>query len=364
MKISKRQSNGYIWISLIIIAIASLMPGEGGRQTYGLSRESAGQLTNCQYITESTVKTYTDQGMKCALFLEATDQYGIYRDEKQITLLQSKTTYSGRICELKCYTCATELSPFGQQICTSPDSLTEVTSGTNEGGATGGTSSDPGPSTVTITGEAPSGTVDYNNGDDWVSSKITIKNPTSDAISGIVSLEIDTEEEIASRSGFGQSFNCESKEDIQKTFTINPGTMESTTLTSTNLPKGNYIINVLSVNRCCKYGCDPVDPFEWGDLENKITLNLPGKYVPTYTCGNNGGQCKSSGDQSDLLSIGTCPTGESCYKEPDAGTLLGFNFSSISDWWNDRIGWQKIAIVLGGFFVVSLLFFVKDRQQV
>ena len=339
--IIKKQSNMYIWLALILIAVAALMPGQSGRETYG--RQSTINRGPCSSVSDpANFKEYADLGQKCGVFLQTTDQYGIFRDEKQITLEEAKTTYSGRTCEAVCYDCSTEGSPRGKQVCFS--SATQTSTG--------------------ITGEPATGTVIYSNGDDWVSAQITIKNTLSDPISGIISLEITTEEELAARKGFGPTFNCESKEDVQKTFAIDAGKTETTTLTSTDLPKGAYTINVISVSRCCKYGCDAVKPFGVGDLSNQITLKLPGKIIPTYTCGDNDGKCKSSKDDGDITVTGTCPQNQGCYKEPKEGKLFtGFSFGSVGDWWNDREGWQKVSIVVGAFFVVGLLIMLKDRQQ-
>ena len=341
MIIPKGKANLYIWIALIIIAIAALMPGQSGRQTYG--RQTQGGLGPCGIVTNNEyLKSYTDLGLKCGAFLQTTNQFGNLVDEKIITFQEAQTVYSGRTCDLKCYDCAVEGSPVGKQVCFS--STTQTSSG--------------------ITGAPPSGTVTYNNGDDWVSAQITIKNLLSDPISGIVSLEVTTEEEVTARKGFGPSFSCESKEDIQKTFAIDAGKTETTTLTSTDLPKGDYTINVISVNKCCKYGCDAVKPFGFGELSNQITLKLPGKITPTYTCGDKDGKCKSSQDDGDTKITGTCPQNQDCYKEPKEGKFFaGFSFGSVGDWWNDREGWQKVSIIVGVFFVIGLLLMWKDRQQ-
>lgn len=333
MTITKKQANTYLWIALIIIAVASLMPGQSGRQTYG--RQSQGGIGPCSAVADpSYVKGYSDIGLKCAPFL--------YDDGKQITFDQARTTYSTKLCDLKCYDCASEGSPLGKQVCFS--STTQTSTG--------------------ITGEPPAGTVTYSNGDDWVSAQITIKNTLSDPISGIISLEITTEEELAARKGFGPTFNCESKEDVQKTFSIDAGKTETTTLTSTDLPEGKYVVNVISADKCCKYGCEGIAPFRFGDASNQIILNLPGKTIPTYTCGEEEGQCKSSADDGDTKISGTCPTNQVCYSESKTVKFLaGFSFGSMGEWWNDRESWQKIAIVLGAFFVIALLLMFKDRRS-
>lgn len=344
MTITKKQTNVYIWIALLIIAIAALMPGQSGRQTYG--REARPIQGPCSTITSASFHSYTDQGMKCGVFLQKTDAAGIFIDEKKITLQEAVTTYANRYCDTGCYDCATEGSPVGKDVCFG-------TTGTTTTGTTIGSTA--------ITGAPPTGTVSYSNGDDWIAAQITIKNTLSDPISGMVSLEITTEEESQARKGFGQSFNCESKEDIQKLFTLDAGKIETTTLTSTNLPKGKYDVNVISLNRCCQYGCDPVAPFNWGDSSNQINLNLPGKITPTYTCGKNDGQCKSASDQGDSEISGTCPSNQKCYKEAKSD-FLGFSFGSVGEWWNDRESWQKIAIVVGGFFVIGLLMMLRGNK--
>ncbi len=341
MIIPKGKANMYIWIALIIIAFAALMPGQSGRETYG--RQSTINRGPCSSVGDpANFKDFSDMGQKCGVFLQTTDQFGNFVDEKMITTQEAQTTYSGRTCEAVCYDCSTEGSPRGQQVCFS--STTQTSS--------------------EITGAPPSGTVTYSNGDDWVSAQITIKNSLSDPVLGMVSLEVTTEEEAKARKGFGPSFSCESKEDIQKTFAIDAGKTETTTLTSTDLPKGDYTINVISVNKCCKYGCDAVKPFGFGDLSNQIILKLPGKTIPTYTCGENDGKCKSSQDDGDTKITGTCPQNQGCYKEPKEGKLFtGFSFGSVGEWWNDREGWQKVSIVVGAFFVIGLLIMFKDRQQ-
>lgn len=339
MKITNKQANTYLWIVLIVIALASLSPGQSGRQTYG--RQSQGGIGPCGSVADASyLKSYNDLGLKCGTFLSDNDQ--------MINIDAARTTYSSNTCELKCYDCANEPSlgnPTGpaRQVCFGLS--------TNQ-------------SSTGITGAPPSGTVVYNNGDDWVSATITIQNTLSDPISGIVSLEVTTPQEAQARKGFGPSFNCDAKEDIQKTFSLDAGKSETTILTSTDLPKGTYSINVISLNRCCKYGCDSVAPFKFGETKNQITLNLHGKSVPTYTCSDNGGKCKSASDQGDTNIAGTCPLNQQCYKSPSTSSFFtGFSFGSIGEWWNDRESWQKIAIVLGIFFVIGLLFMIKDRQS-
>lgn len=336
MALTKKQKNMLAWIAVIVVAAAILLPGDSGRETYG--RQAQGGKGICKALDESYLKSYTDLGLKCGYFTE---------DGKQITFQQAQTTYANQLCDLRCYDCAGTLTPVGAEICF---------------GKTNASSSQ---TDTAITGAPPTGTVTYSNGDDWVAAKITIKNTLSDPISGIVSLEVTTEDEAKERKGFGPSFTCESPEDIQKTFSIAAGKTETTTLTSTNLPKGAYSINVISVNRCCKYGCDSVSPFEFGDPKNQIILNLPGKTVPTYTCSKEGGKCKSSPDQGDTLISGTCPSGQACYDEPSIGKLFsGFGFGSFGEWWSDRSGWQQIAIVVGIFSIISLVVLLRDRQKI
>ena len=106
----------YIWLALILIAVAALMPGQSGRETYG--RQSTINRGPCSSVSDpANFKEYADLGQKCGVFLQTTDQYGIFRDEKQITLEEAKTTYSGRTCEAVCYDCSTEGSPRGKQVC-------------------------------------------------------------------------------------------------------------------------------------------------------------------------------------------------------------------------------------------------------
>lgn len=342
MIIPKGKANMYIWIILIVIAFASLMPGQSGREAYG--RQSSVGNGPCNSVSDSSYfKSYSDLGQKCGIYLQKTDEFGIFRDEKLITQQEAQSAYSGRYCDVACYDCATEISDRAKEVC-----FGQGTTAQSSG----------------ITGAPASGKVTYTNGDDWVSAQITIKNTLSDSIAGIISLEVTTEEEAASRKGFGPSFNCESKEDIQKTFAIDAGKTETTTLTSTNLPAGEYTINIISVNRCCKYGCEPVAPFELGDTSNKITLTLPGKKIPTYTCSDYDGKCKSSPDGGDIKTAGTCPSSQQCYSEPkESKFFAGFSFGSVGEWWADRESWQKIAIVVGAFFIISLLFMIKDRQS-
>ena len=343
MALTKKQKNLYVWIALIIVAVAVFLPGDSGRETYGRQAQG-GKSQTCGALGGDYLKGYTDLGLKCQYFLN---------DGKDITLQQAKTTYANTPCELKCYDCSGTLTELGYDVCFGKliNALGQKTSGET--------------TSATITGAPPKGTVSYTNGDDWIAAKITITNTLSDPISGLVSLEVTTEEEAKARKGFSPSSSCENPEDIQKTFSIAPGKSESTTLTSTNLQKGTYSVNVISINRCCKYGCDSVLPFEWGDPGNQITLKLPGKIVPTYTCSKEGGKCKSSPDQGDEKISGTCPGEQACYDEPSIGKIFsGFGFGSFGEWWSDREGWQKIAIVIGVFSLISLIILLKDRQQV
>lgn len=337
MKLTKTQRNFYAWIALIVLAIAIFMPGDSGRQVFG--REAQVELrTSCGSLTEAVLAGQADQGLTCAHFLLKFDT--IFTVEKKITLKEAKTTYSSRTCDLKCYDCSTDQTPVGQIVCQTGED-------------------DQNPSG--ITGAPPGGSVTFSNGDDWISAKITIHNSLSDPISGIVSLEIETEEEIAARAGFGASFNCENKEDIQKTFTLAAGRTEVTTLTSTGLEKGEYVAKVVSLDKCCKYGCEAIAPFEFGDAYQR-TYDLLGKQVPTYSCSTEGGKCKSSPNEGDKKIVASCPTGQSCYKKPLLGNVFG-GFSSVTDWWEDRTGLQKMLFIVGGFTLIAFTMLLFNREQ-
>lgn len=96
---NKKNANLYLWLAIILIALAIIIPPQEERTSSVLKAWCS--------IAKERMGDYEAKGLKCALF----------RDNKQVSLEEADTTHASIYCELFCYDCDVDISPRGVQVC-------------------------------------------------------------------------------------------------------------------------------------------------------------------------------------------------------------------------------------------------------
>ena len=204
--------------------------------------------------------------------------------------------------------------------------------------------------------------------------QFTLVNPSSEIKTGLVEFQINTVGACSwckALSFFSQQKTCDTKTpyNVHKTFSLDPNTELTTTLSST-IPQGSWDAYLVSTDACCTTnpGCKSIEPFGWG------TFVLKGVTVKQVTATVGGGgvikpvapQClydnlNSGCDKVMGYSVGNDPAKYGCM---NAGTPEAYCYvkgidplASSRGFWLSPVGIAVMAVI-----GLSLAFIVARKK--